>query len=50
MDDSAGADIVERAIAILDEEVRSWTQPGAVRGPSEPVSPPDEGDQGGEGG
>jgi hypothetical protein len=50
MDDSADADIVMRALAILDEEVRSWAQPPAVRWPSEVVSPPDEGSQGGEAG
>jgi hypothetical protein len=50
MDDSAGADIVVRAIAILDEEVRRWAQARAVREPSEPVTPSDEGKHGGEGG
>jgi hypothetical protein len=50
MGDSDDADIVMRAIAILDEEVRSWTQPRAVRWPSEPASAPDEGNQGGEAG
>jgi hypothetical protein len=50
VDDSADTDIVGRAIAILDEEVRSWAESRAVRWPSEQVSPPDEGNQGGEDG
>jgi hypothetical protein len=50
MDDSAGFDIVERAIAILDEEVRSWAEEQRLQPPSMRVQAADEPKPGGPGG
>ena len=50
MDDSAGVDIVGRAIAILDDEARSWAEQQGLRWPPERVEPSDDPTQGEPGG